>query len=220
MRKILDFYYRINNWLVFIVIILVYYLALTIEFNFVFTDEFYKKSFESIKSLDSITNLINAERSVEWVNYIIVFIIILVPTLLISFIINMGFILKEVNVKFIQIFQSVLKAQIIFALNYLLSVILKWFGIVERNFENINNNYDYQSLLVFFKDRELPYWLTYTLQCINITEILFILFLGFGLKLLINTNYKKALIITLVFYGSALIIWIIFTIFLKTILYG
>ena len=97
---------------------------------------------------------------------------------------------------------------------------LKWQGVIERNYGNINNNYDYQSLRCFFNNKELAFWLNFPLEKINITEFIYILFLSYGFALISNKNYMKCLGFVLIFYGLALIGWIIFTVFIQTLLYN
>ena len=141
------------------------------------------------------------------------------PQRLISFAINIGVILNDYKISIKEIFVITLKAQIVFAINYLIATILKWQGIIERNRENINNNYDFQSLVVFFQDKQLPFWKFYPLQNINITEIIHLLVLSFGFAWIAKIKFMKAFLFTLIFYGLALLIWIIFTIFLQTTLF-
>jgi len=59
MKKILDNYFKANTWIVFAIIMILYFIALTIEFKFIFTDDFYLKAFESKKNFESIQNTDN-----------------------------------------------------------------------------------------------------------------------------------------------------------------
>jgi len=192
----------------------------SIEFKFIFTDDFYLKAFESKKNFESIQNIMNNVKNEEWVNYPIVFIVVLFPTLMIAFALNIGAVFNEYKIKFIDLFKITLKSQVVFAINYLIATLLKWQGLVERHFGNINNNYDFQSLAYFFKDKDLPFWTMYPLQNINITEIIHILILSYGFAQLSEKKYSKSIGFVMLFYGIALLVWIIFTVFLQTILYN
>lgn len=173
MKKFLDNYFKANTWIVFAIIVIMYFIALTIEFKFIFTDEFYINAFESKKNFESIQNIMANDRNEEWLNYPIAIIIVLFPSLMIAFALNIGAVFNEYKIKFTDLFKITLKAQLIFAINYLIATMQKWQGIVERHFGNINNNYDFQSLAYFFKDKGLPFWILYPLQNINITEIVY-----------------------------------------------
>lgn len=220
MKKILDNYFKANSWMVFAIIMVLYFIALTIEFKFIFTDDFYLDAFESKKSLESIRNIMANDRNQEWVNYPIVFLVVLFPTLMISFALNIGAVFNEYKIKFTDLFKIALKAQLIFAINYLIATVLKWQGLVERHYGNINNNYDFQSLAVLFKGKELPFWIMYPLQNVNITEIMHLLFLSYGFAFLTEKKYLQSLAFVVLFYVIALLVWIIFTVFLQTILYN
>jgi len=217
MIPILKKYYSTNSWIIFSSIIIVYFIALKIEFTYVFTDNFYFSSF--IDTVSSIDNYIHAERNVEWINYLLVFVIILIPTVGISIALNIGAVFKEHKVKFIQIFKIVLKSQIIFSLNYLFSVLLRIIGALDVNMKTINNNYSYQSSLCLFDGVNISSWLQYPLQIINITEIIYVFMLAYGYKNLCNIKYSKALFFTIACYGGLIFIWVVFSIFLQTILY-
>lgn len=220
MHKLIERYFRANNWVVLIVLIIIYSIALTIEFNYLFTDDFYISALEGKRSLESIDNLIIKERNSQWVNYPMAIAVVLIPALLIAFCLNIGTVLNNYKVSFLKLFGITLKAQLIFALNYLVAVILKSTGILEFTYSSVNNNYKFQSLLVFIDTKSSPYWLLYPLQCINIAEGLHMIFLGYGISVLLNQKFAKSLFFVLLWYGVGLIFWIVFSVFLQTVLYA
>ncbi|MCG8410048.1 MAG: hypothetical protein MI739_02060, partial [Bacteroidales bacterium] len=217
MRKILDKYFRTNSWLIFIIIIGLYFIALGVEFKYIFTEDFYLDAFKGQNNLENIYEFIAKDKSSEWVNFPIVLIIVLVPTLIIAFILNLGAALKEYKFRFTSLFKISLKAQMVFAINYLVITILKVFNLLDRHYDNINNNYDFQSLLIFFKDKKLPLTVRYFLQYINISEITYILLLAYGFSWLSKQAYSKSLGFVSIFYGITMFIWIIFIIFMQII---
>lgn len=219
MKDVIEKYFKANNWIILIVLIAIYAIALTIEFSYVFTDDFYTTSLESKQSFESINNFIIKERGSQWVNYPITIIIVLIPTLLVAFCLNIGAVFNNFKVSFSNLFGIALKAQLVFALNYLITVILKSVGIIDFTYSSVNNNYKFQSLLVFFETSSLPYWLLYPLQCINIAEGVHMLFLALGISFLLNKKIGNSLLFVLLWYGMGLLFWIVFSVFLQTILY-
>lgn len=219
MKKIIENYFRANNWIVFIVLIAIYAVALTIELNYVFTDDFYISSLEGKRSFESIDNLITKERGSQWVNYPITILIVLIPALLVAFCLNIGAVLKNHKASFLRLFGVALKAQLIFALNYLVAVLLKATNTVTFSSATVNNSYSFQSLLLLFDTKALPYWLLYPLQCINVAEVIHILFLSLGISYLLNQKFGKSLLFVLLWYGMGLLFWIVFSVFLQTVLY-
>lgn len=219
MKKIAESYFKGNNWVVLIVLVSIYAIALTLEFAFVFTDNFYISSFENQINLESIKSLILKERESQWMNYLVPIFIIIIPALLIAFCLNIGVVLKNYKIAYSSLFGIALKAQLVFSMNYLIVVALKSFGIIDFTYSTVNNNYGFQSLLILFNPQTLPNWLFYPLQCINIAECLHILFLSLGVSLLIKKRYGESLCFVLAWYGMGLLFWIIFSIFLQIVLY-
>ncbi|WP_166367061.1 hypothetical protein [Perlabentimonas gracilis] len=91
--------------------------------------------------------------------------------------------------------------------------------MVTFSFASVNNNFSFQSLLRFFDNKNLPYWLLYPLQCVNVAEAVHILFLSLGISFLMKQKYGKSLLFVLLWYGMGLLFWIVFTVFLQTVLY-
>jgi hypothetical protein len=199
--------------------VLIYFIALTVEFKFIFTEKFYIESLSgNYDNQNKLLEFIRSDKALEWVNYFIVFAIVMVPALLIAFALNLGTLCREYKIKFAELFGIALKSQIIFALNYFVSIVLKSTGVISKDWNMIDNNYFYQSLAYFFKDSHYPYWIMYPLQIINITEIIHLLFLALGFSYISKFGYLKSLGFAALFYGIAMMVWIIFTVFLQTLL--
>ncbi|MFV0376706.1 MAG: hypothetical protein ACK5JD_05305 [Mangrovibacterium sp.] len=156
---------------------------------------------ERKKSFESIQNFINTERDNQWLNYPITILVVLIPSLLISFCLNVGIVFNKYKISFIKLFGVALKAQLIFALSYLMLITLKTTGVVRFSYATVNNNYDYQSVLAVINHKTLPYWLIYPLQCICIAEIFHILLLSLGIKYLLQLKYSKAILFVLLWYA-------------------
>lgn len=206
-------YLKLNIWLALLFICLIYVLALIIEFNFLFTDDFYKNVLSTF-STEKISNYISQERESEWVNFLIVPIITIVPALLITFWTYISLYIVNIKIGLFHLFDKSLKAQIIFAFNYIITVLLKTGNVIEQDMNTINNNYLYQSILAFFNTESVHPLLRYPLQCVNITEVIFVLFLTYSLKDILQMKFLKALKFTSLIYLSGLLIWIVFSIFL------
>ncbi|MDR1054977.1 MAG: hypothetical protein LBL90_03960 [Prevotellaceae bacterium] len=195
-----------------------YAISLTIEFRYLFTDAYYYLSLGSSFNDDYIKDLISAERKYQWPNYLYAILIILIPSVLVSFCLYVGIILKGLKTSFSKVLDISFKSQIIFALNYFICTLLKVFNLIQKDYQNINNNYDFQSLLVFLKNKQLPDWLVYPLEKINTSELIFVLFLSFGFSFITKQSYKTSIIFVFICYGIGLFIWVIFTLFLRTLI--
>jgi hypothetical protein len=216
--KPLQAYFNTKALYVFVAICSIYALSLIVEFKYIFTDEFYKQALENkSNSPDKISQFIIKDRQTEWVNYPFIFIVVLVPTIAITSVLFLGSILKEYKVSFKSIFSIVLKAQIVFAINYLLAVVLRSLGLIKYDFGNVNNNYEFESVFAFFKVEKIQYLLHYPLQFLNITEFVHIMVLSFGMAQILEMKYLSSLKYVSLYYGFSLLFWIVFITFIETI---
>lgn len=218
MLKYFQKYFKLNIWWALIIISCLYSLSLVIEFQFIFTDEYYRSSFSKIYPHEYIEGIIIRERESEWINFLFVPGVILIPSILIAFVINLIAILKDINLKFGEILDISIKSSIVFALNYFISTILKAFGLLNKEIWNIDNNYDYQSLAILFKDSGYPDYILYPLQLVNVSEIVFILFLSYGFSCISKMKYAKSLSFIFIIYFLILVFWVVFSLFLQRII--
>ncbi|GHS85978.1 hypothetical protein FACS1894201_06340 [Bacteroidia bacterium] len=218
MQHLINKYYASNNWLVLLALFLIYALALTLEFNFLFTDQYYADPLvASGKNMEFIQERLAKVHSTDWVNYPLALVVILFPAFAVAFCLNIGVLFNNYKLQFQSVFDVSLKASAVFAINYLLAVILKISGVINLPRASINDTVAFQSALTFFDVSQLPYWLLYPLQCVNISEVVFILFLAYGMKRLLDAKYLRSLLFVLLWYGLALLVWIVFTVLLQTI---
>jgi len=149
--NLLQKFFAIKTIYVFLAIVVIYVLALSIEFKYIYNDDFYQKELIKPKHISSknIDKFISDHKDIEWLNYPIILVIILVPTIAVSTILFIGSILKEYKIKFAILFTLALKSQIVFAINYLFAVIFSILGILKIDLANLSNIYWYQSFLVF-----------------------------------------------------------------------
>jgi hypothetical protein len=70
------------------------------------------------------------------------------------------------------------------------------------------------SLLNLFNPKEIEPWLVYPLQSINIWEVAFWFALAYELKEYFEDNFASSFGTVMASYGSGLVIWIVFVVFL------
>ncbi len=209
-----------KTWLFFLVTYAIYTIALIIEINYIFTDQFYADAFVGTDATQKdITNFINNDRSQDWINFIIVIPIIILPALATTIPLYINSVIDELKLKLKGIFQISLKAQTVFAISYLIGVVLKWQGVIKFTYGNVNDRFAYQSLLVFVDNNDFPTWLYYPLQTANITELSYILILAWLYSKLGKLKYINSLAKVLLYYGIGLIFWIVFVVFISITYY-
>lgn len=207
-------YFQLNTWFVFLIIYIIYVLALIIELNFLFTDEFYFDVLSGQeKSGKDITDFINKDRAQNWINFPFAILIILIPTIGATIALSIGNILNSNKIALKNIFKITLKSHIVFAISYFIGILLKLIGLIEVTPASINDRFGYQSLLVFFEVKELPEWLLFPLQSLNISELVLVLMVAFGYSIISDLSYLKALGRVALYYILGLIFWVIVVIF-------
>lgn len=195
-----------------------YFVGLYLSYRYLYNETNYMDTFSDKLSTISIQKMIAAENSTVWINYTIAALLVFVSSFLVSICISIGTLVNEVKIRFTHVFSLAVKSHIIFALNFLFITVLKAAEIIPYTLGNAHNDYWFQSALMFFDVKKLPAWSYYPLQSLNITELIHILLLSFGTGILLNRNYWSALKFVGIWYGLGLVFWIVFTVFLQTII--
>ena len=201
---------------VFVISYFIYAIALFFEFQWIFTDEFFKNRYDD--GGEYAQTLIALNKKDILPNFIIAIFVVLIPAYAVAACLWIGFNLTKTTAKFTNCLIVSAWANIIFPINYLFSVILRIIKILPYNQLNVDNNFSYQSVLSLMKN-DIPDWLLYPLEKINVTEILFIFLLGYFISTIFNLPKRKAIGYAVLFYGCGLLVWIIFTVFLQFTLY-
>jgi len=208
-------YLNANIWIIFSVIAFIYAVALTIEYKFIYTVDYFVYAFGREKST-ILNNYLDTTQKQAWINYLLIIPIIWFPTLTIGLCLKTGAILRNIKVSYFKLVDLVLKSHLIFSINYLIFTILKWKQIIHREHFNLDNCFDYQSVLAVIQIEKIPYWLIYSLQLVSFTELFQLLFISYGIRILFQYSFAKSVLFYLIFYGIGLFFWIVFTIYLQT----
>ncbi|MDR2929261.1 MAG: hypothetical protein LBV41_13860 [Cytophagaceae bacterium] len=210
-------YLDANIWLVFAIIAMFYGIALTIEYKFIFTEDYFVNALGRKESV-LLQNFLDITQSQFWINYLLIIPVVWFPALAIGLCLKAGAILRNMQVSYSKLAGLALKSHLIFAVNYLVFTILKWKQIIHREYFNLDNCFDYQSILAIIPVEKIPYWLLYPLQLISICELLQLIIISYGISKLFQYSLVKAIVFYLIFYGVGLFFWVIFSIYLRTFL--
>lgn len=213
-------YTNINSIKLFVVNCSIYFVSLWIEFNYIFTDNFYKSSLiKTFHNENQIFDYILKDRGLEWKNYAFIPLLVFSITCLIALSIFIGFNTVEQKISIKDSFKITLQSIIVYPLNYFITVILKLFHVLSYKFENVNDIYKYQSVLRFINIEKLPQWAIYPLEKLNITEFVYFLVLALFINLHFHFKLKKSIKYSIIIYGIGLFIWIIFSVFIKIVFF-
>ena len=163
---------------VFLVSYAIYAAALSVEFQKIFTDDFFKDTYNEVKNEEYVQMLISLNNESIPINFAVAIFIVLIPAYAVAACLWLGFSLIEKGVAFGKCLKISAWANLIFPVNYLVSVLLRVTHILPYNELNVNNNFRYQSILSVMR-YDVSDWLIYPLEKINATELIFVLLLGY-----------------------------------------
>jgi len=208
-----------NNYLHFILLVLVT-LLLSYEYNyFIQTDSVFIQNFSDKYTQEAVKHILDWRHAWSWVGYVFIPVSKYISTTIIALIISLViwiFYLNEQNpkVKFSDTWQIVLSAQWSSIAAMLTKIV--WFGFIHTNFtlEEIASFYPL-SIVNFFDIKNLDKLYVYPIQLVNVFELAYWIILIVGIKSLLTSTWLKSLKIVFLSYGVTLIVWIIVVMFIS-----
>ena len=208
-KSIFDLDYK----LLFALIIFSYFIISFSSNNLVFTKEFYFNILNGILSENRIESFIETKMKYEWIGYFFIPVFLLLKLFVVSCLIYIGLNISDYSTNFKSLFcivtiaESTMVIASLFKLCYIVIFNITDIEVLKRFFP--------LSIINFFNLKNIPFYLVYPLQQINIFELGYWLLLAYGIKTLENVDFKKALKITSLSYGVGLVIWSIFIVFIQ-----
>lgn len=156
-----------------------------------------------------IEDFLNLQKKWQWLGYFFAPIMLLIKTILITSVINIGtffFSKKEVSYKIL--WDMVIKAEFIFLLVAVCRII--WFYFFQTNYKLEDIQYFYPlSALNLIGYQGLEPWFIYPFQALNIFELAYWLILAYYIGKGTETNMDNGLKIVASSYGSVLLLWVV-----------
>lgn len=208
-KSIFDLDYK----LLFALIVFSYFIISFSSNNLVFTKEFYINILNGILSENRIESFIETKMKYEWIGYFFIPVFLLLKLFVVSCLIYIGLNISDYSTNFKSLFCIVTIAES----TMVIASLFKLYYIVIFNITDIEvlKRFFPLSIITFFNLKNIPFYLVYPLQQINIFELGYWLLLAYGIKTLENVDFKKALKITSLSYGVGLVIWSIFIVFIQ-----
>jgi hypothetical protein len=154
-------------------------------------------------------------RTYSWVSYLVVPLLLLIKFSVLSLVIYIGVFFCDLQkeISFGKVFTVVIAGEVVFVVASLVKVL--WFAFFAGNYTLKDLNFFYPlSLLNIFRQSELaPYWV-YPMQTVNLFQVLYVFVLAFGLSRISNLGRDKTEKVILMTYVPAVVIWIVFIMFL------
>jgi hypothetical protein len=212
-RNVAAFFEAQNAWLIFIIICLGYGATQYIQDTMILTKEVYYSTLGEQLTIERIDAMLENQAKWKFVNYLLIPLMLIIQICLVALCLNCGTILMNHKIQFKTLFKLVLKASVVFLTNKLVFTLILLFSKIQVADDLLVINKF--ALSGFVNKESIPRWLMYSISNINLFEISFWLLLSLGMSKLLQKSFKSSLVFVVTTYGSGLLIWIVFIIFLQ-----
>lgn len=207
-------HFRFDKRLFFAILCLFLFFNSYILNEIIITADVYFRTYAEQVAVERIEELIKFVNKWQIVGYAIIPLILTVKISFTAVCLNIGTIFSNYKISFAKLFRIALIAELIFAI----ATLTRNMWLI--NFVDVNTMQDIQqfyplSLIAFFNVSELPSWIIYPIQTLNLFELLYWFALATGLSLVLNEKRTKMFALVLSSYGVGLLVWMVFVVFLS-----
>lgn len=219
--KILDGYFSLKKNELLLSIIAVNLILVWLSKTVLINETVFFNSYSEQMTYDRSMELFKKIRELSWISYLVTPLLLMIKFSVLSLIVYIGFFISGLQKKVTlgMIFTIVVASEIVIVLASLTKFI--WFAFFAGNYtlDEISFFYPLSLINLFGQNEVAKYWI-YPLQAVNLFQVAYILMLAMGLAKISSVKREKADIIVLVTYGSALILWIAFIMFITIDIYS
>lgn len=202
-----------NGWLLFVAITGLSLLLTLAGQHLLLSDELYFNALAEQLTFEQIKETIARTHQWAWLTYAILPVFSLVKFTLIASCISLGYYFIFDKWVFKPFFRIVIQAELVLLFPALIK--LFWFLFVQPDYTLNDLQFFYPlSLLNLFEPTEIASWLAYPLQIANLFELVYWLVLAYGVSQLLDMKMPKAVGLVAASYGSGLLVWVAFVMFL------
>lgn len=203
----------IKNWILF-AFIAASYILLSLYFNeYILTDNIFYNSFGEQLAIERIEQIIDMQKRWRWLGYAFAPVILALRILAVCGCIYLRLFFDNKDISFKALMKTVLVAEFIFLLELLIRTFYITF-FVEVNTLTDLQSFSLLSLSGLVTQANIPAYLRYPLQTASVFQLIYIIMLAEGVRHFNKVPFIKALFIALSAYGTGLICWIVFVMFL------
>lgn len=204
---------NINGYFIFFTVTLLSCVNIYLGNELLFTKKIYYQTFGEQVALERIDRYFEFRDQMGWLAYVFAPLMLILKAGYTAVCIDIGmlFTKHEITIKFKKLFKIALLAELIF----MVAAYAKTAWIVYV--ADVNTLQDIQkfyplSLINFVND--MPDWMSYPLLTVNLFEVFYITAIAAGVASMMNQGFKNAFMLTLFSYGTGLLLWAVFVVFL------
>lgn len=153
------------------------------------------------------------QNKLKWISYIFIPVYVIIKTSIIGIITYIGiYLFSQREIEYKLLWNITVKAEFIFLLVPLFKFFWFLFFQTKYDLNDVQNFYPLSALnITGYKDLEI--WFIYPFQVLNLFELFYILYLGFEIGKLTQTNTDYGLKIVSLSYVPSLLLWIVTVMF-------
>ena len=205
-------YFQLDLRIVLTILILVEFLYQWILQHYFVTDQVIYQSFITDLTDEQFFQGQQKASALSWLLFLFIPFTVLLSITLAAWCLNLGNLLLEKPIQFRTLFAICARAYIVFSLARVIALfVYSYYGV-----ETVLDLQFMPSFSLFdlWPKESLPNGLSYPLKLINIFQLAFLAGLAYGLHLARQTPVHQWFMFAIKTYGSALLVWIILTVFL------
>lgn len=203
------------NILQYFGLLILLYVLISFMLNWhIISDELWAQGFGDQLSSDIIYKIINFKNKWDWLGFVILPIFLFVKVLVVAVCLEVGNFILDWKLQFKQLLRIVILAETVFLFVAFLRII--WFLLFPENLslEYIQSFYPL-SLINVIGTGNLPKYLIYPLQLINVFELIYWIVLAYLIGTYANKTFDKSLGFVAKTYGLGLFAWVVLVVFLS-----
>lgn len=202
---------RTVNWFALICAL---HIAFALVGNYVLiSDEMYFDLFGEQLAYDRVAQLIETSNEWLWIGYAILPLLLLLKFFLVASCLTIGALLLGTLATFKSLFRIAILSELVLFTPSIIKIF--WFGVFHVDYTLQDLQFFSPLSVLSLVDRgSVEPWLLYPLQLLNVFELAYWLVLAYGLYELTGERYSKMLGLVAASYGTGLLLWVVFVVFL------
>ena len=196
----MNWFLKINNATYFWMLCIACVLANFAANYFLYTDELYYSTYGEQFTVTQIQKIVSFQNSfwIKAFSYSIVPLVIIIRVLFTSFCLYVGNLVNESHWKFHSVYAVSLKADIVFLFNLISNFC---YYAISNNYKTMEDlSINCSSLLKIVGKENIPNWLVFAYNSINLFELLYIVLLILFIKAGFHISHFKSVIFVLLTY--------------------
>lgn len=184
----------------------------TVQYLFLNNSSIVFQTYEQQLSIIRIEQLIENSKKWQWLGYVFIPIVVLIRVSFTTICLYTGFFIMNLKVRFKDIFKVALLADFVFVLAGITRLIIL---IFLKEVSTLNDlQFQPLSLMELFDKNGVDALFIYPFSLISVFELLYWLVLAWLLARLVELPFSRSLKTVASSYGSGLLLWVLFVMFL------